>query len=116
MRLRQQDDNGDYVIGKPFLQDSPELVAQLIRTRLRLWRGEWFADTSEGTPYFFEVLAERKGKNPDAVIRLRILGTPGVDELLAYSGSFDGTTRKYTVTATVQTQFSKTPLTIVEVL
>lgn len=116
MRLRPQDTNGDYVVGVPFLVDSPELVAQLIRTRLRLWQGEWFADTSEGTPYLTDVLGERYLKNPDAAIRQRILGTPGVTELVAYSSSFDGSSRKFTVNAQVQTQFSATPINISEAL
>jgi hypothetical protein len=110
MRLRQQDANGDYVLGQPFLVDSPQLVAQLIATRLRLWRGEWFADTSDGTDYMGGVLGERYNKNPDSVIRARILSTPGVTAIVQYSSDFDGTSRLFTVTALVQTQFSKTPL------
>lgn len=110
------DSNDDYVMGKPFLVDSPELVSQLTRTRLGLWLGEWFVDTTDGTAYLTKVLAERYNKNPDAVIQQRILGTPGATAIVSFSSSVDSTIRKYTFNATVQTQFSKTPVPISGVL
>jgi len=112
MRVRPLDSNDDMTLGKPFLINSPETVEQCIRTRLRFWRGEFFADTSDGTDYMGGVLGERYNKNPDAVVRERILGTPGVDAIQTYSSTYDGSSRKFTVNAKVHTIYSTTPLNI----
>jgi len=105
MRIRPVDANGFYTLGVPFLVNTPQAVAQLISTRLQLWQGEWFVDTTDGTPYLTGALAERYGKDPDSVIKQRILGTQGVTSILAYTSSFDGKTRVFTANATVQTKY-----------
>ena len=54
MRYRKLDAAGDFVFGHgaaDYHRDSPEAVAQAVLTRLKLHRGEWFLDRSEGTPY-----------------------------------------------------------------
>lgn len=104
IKYRQLDANGDYTIGLPFLTDSPAAVAQLILTRLRLFAGEWFLDTTAGTPYE-EVLGKRSGKQPEGVIRERILETFGVIGITSLDSEFDADSRKLTVTAAVTTQF-----------
>lgn len=105
MRYRQLDADGDYVVGQQFLINSPACVAQAVMTRLRLWLGEFFVDTTDGTPWLTEVLGARAGHSPDAAIKKRVLLTPGVTGLSDYNSAFDGTTRKLTVTATLQTAF-----------
>lgn len=117
MRYRALSPTGDYVFGKTtWYVNSPPAVEQAIQTRLRLWLGEWFLDTSDGTPYLTQILGERHGKNPDAAIKQRILGTPGVSQLLSYSSSFnaptDGVPRTLTVNALVQTIYSVTPVPV----
>lgn len=112
MRYRPLSATGDFTIGQRWLINNPQAVAQAILTRLKLWLGEWFIDTTDGTPYFTQVLGERYAKNPDAAIKRRILGTPGVTSIVTYSSSFNGATRVFTVNATVQTQFSVTPVPI----
>jgi len=91
-------------------------VEQAIKTRLKLWLGEWFVDLTDGTPYPTQVLGERYGKSPDAAIKARILGTPGVTQLISYSSSFnapsDGVRRTLTVNATVQSLYSVTPVSV----
>lgn len=117
MKYRKLDANGDYTLGSggDFYEDSPEAVAQAILTRLRLWKGEWFLDTSEGTPWSDKVLGKRqRSKNYDAVLRNKILTTAGVSELLSYSSSFNGDTRRLTVTAKVKTIYGS--ITLNEVL
>jgi len=106
MRYRKLDASGDYTLGgaTAFLVDSPEAVAQAVSTRLSLWQGEWFIDTSDGTPWMQEILGKiQQGRNPDAAIKQRILGTQGVVEITDYTSTFDGTTRKLSVTATLNT-------------
>jgi hypothetical protein len=103
MRYRQLDANGDYVVGQPFLTNTPATVAQAAQTRLKLWRGEWFLNTADGTPWLQSILG--KGQNPDPQIQQRILGTPGVTSITAYSSSASATTRGYTVTCTIATLY-----------
>ena len=110
MRYRPLSAAGDYTLGQPFLTNSPAAVAQAVLTRLKLWLGEWFVDTSDGTPYLQQILGERIGKSPDAAVKLRILGTPGVTAINTYSSSYNGQTRTFTVTANVQTQFGATSI------
>jgi hypothetical protein len=110
MRYRKLDADGDYVIGsgKDFLINSPEAVAQAILTRLKLWRGEWFINTADGTPWTQEILGKRqRGKSPDGAIKKRILQTEGVTEILSYSSDFDGNARNLKINATIATKYGQ---------
>ncbi len=114
MRYRKLDENGDYTLDNAaaFYVDSPEAVAQAVLTRLRLWRGEWFIDITDGTPWNTEILGKRqKGRNPDTAIRTRILQTKGVTEILSYSSNYDGNTRRLTVDATIGTTYGTATIT-----
>jgi len=111
MRYRKLSADGDYVFGgqqADFYKDSPEAVAQAVHTRLRLTTGEWYLDTTEGTPWATDVLGKYTGSRYDAAIRQRILGTQGVTELTAYSSSLDAERRALSVTATINTIYGTT--------
>lgn len=113
MRYRKLDANGDFTIGTgaDFHVNTPDAVGQAVLTRLKLWKGEWFIDTADGTPWMTDILGKRhSGKNPDAVIKQRILGTQGVKEITEYSSTYDGNTRKLTVTATLNTIYGATTI------
>lgn len=113
MRVRPLSPLGDYTIGQPWYVNNPQAVEQTIGTRLKLWLGEFFLDTTDGTPYLTEIFGERYNKAPDAAIKRRILGTPGVTQILSYSSSFSGSaTRILTVNVTVQTLYSTTPISV----
>lgn len=116
MRYRKLDANGDYVIGtgSDFYVDQPEAVAQAVLTRLSLWTGDWFLDSTEGTPYRGDVMGKYNQISHDAAIKQRILQTPGVDSILSYSSSFDGNTRALSVSATIDTIYGQA--TISEIL
>lgn len=103
MIYRQLDANGDYQVGQ-FLANSPETVAQAVRTRLLLWRGEWFLDVTDGTPWLQGILGHNT--NYDLEIQERILDTPGVTEIVSYSSSVDST-RALSVTATLNTEYGQ---------
>jgi hypothetical protein len=111
MHYRPLDADGDYTIGQKFLSDNPASVAQAIKTRLLLWVGEWFLDTTDGTPWKSQVLGPRAGTNPDAAIKQRILGTPGVKAIVDYSSNFDGGSRAFSVKVTVATDFGNATVT-----
>lgn len=110
MKYRPLDSLGDYTVGKPFLVNSPECVAQAISTRLKLWRGEWFVDTTDGTPYREEVLDKRNNRSHEIAIKQRILGTPGVTAITSFSSSFDGESRRLTISTTVDTIYGAAAL------
>lgn len=106
MRYRKLSASGDYTLGtgQDFYIDKPEAVAQAVMTRLKLWRGEWFIDVQDGTPYSQEILGKRqRGGSPDGAIKRRILQTEGVKEILSYSSNFDGNTRRLKIDATIAT-------------
>lgn len=117
MRYRALSPDGDYTFGRGssnFLTNSPEAVAQAVKTRLALLTGEWFLDTTAGTPYATEVLGTGTRETYDEAIRERILGTEGVTEITDYSSTFSGETRHLSVTATIDTVYG--PVTVQQVL
>jgi len=110
MRYRALTADGDYQLGnqRAFLIDSPDAVAQAVSTRLRLWRGEWFVDVRDGTPWNEEILGKRqRGISPDGAIKRRILQTEGVREILSYNSNFDGNTRQLSISATIATIYGE---------
>lgn len=111
MRYRRLDANGDYSFGGQqldYFRDTPMAVAQAVETRLMLFRGEWFLDTTEGTPWMMEILGKNTQTTYDAAIRQRILGTPGVTELLGYSSDLDTEARRVAIAATINTVYGQT--------
>lgn len=113
MRYRTLSASDDYTFGqRAFLVDSPEAVGQAVLTRLRLARGEWFLDTTEGTPYQQEILGMGRVATYDAAIIERILGTPGVTELVSYSSNLDRRTRAATVEAVINTQYGQATVSV----
>lgn len=111
MRYRALDANGDFVFGHgaaDFLVNSPDAVAQLVKTRLALLLGEWFLDTTDGMPWATKVLGAGTMATYNAAIRERILGTDGVVSIVSYSSSVDPITRALSVTVTLDTIYGQT--------
>lgn len=109
MRYRKLDANGDYTFGQgdgAFLVESPEAVAQAAQTRLGLWAGEWFLDTTEGTPYATEILGAGTQETYDIAIKERIINTPGVVSIDAYASVLDG--RALSVGVSISTRYGAT--------
>jgi hypothetical protein len=111
MRVRKTDPvTGDYVFGgdqASIWRDVPEAVGQVAESRLNLWQEQWYLDRSEGTPFEQEVLGKRTEGLRDPALQARILDTPGVIEIEAYSSVLDRQTRALTVAATIQTVYSR---------
>ena len=108
MKYRALDSNGDYQLGV-WLENTPETVAQAVLTRLKLWRGEWFMDTSEGTPYMQNILGHNTSY--DLEVKARILGTQGVTEIIDYSSVVDSD-RNLTITCTLTTIYGQIKLVL----
>jgi len=110
MRYRELDANGDYQLGR-FLVNSPAAVAQAVLTRLRLLAGEWFLDTTEGTPYATQALGFNTGSLRDQMVKQRILGTTGVTGIDSYSSTVDIKTRTFNVVCQISTAYGSTSVT-----
>jgi hypothetical protein len=114
MRYRALDVNNDYTFGggqTKFLVDTPEAVAQAVRTRLLLVQGEWFLDKTEGVPYATQILGAGTQATRDVAIQNAILKTEGVKAITSYSSSVDPNTRKFSVSATLDTIYGSTQIT-----
>ena len=106
MRYRKLDVNGDYSFGHnggDYLQNTPDTVAQAIKTRLCLWTGEWFLDTTYGVPYSSKVLGTGTLESYNSAIREAILNTIGVLRVNSFFSWVDPNVRKAYVVATVDT-------------
>lgn len=106
MRYRKLDAAGDYSFGNQqadFYINTPEAVAQAVKTRLALFTGEWFLDVTEGTAWRTEVLGKYTQGAYDIILKERIVDTPGVQSLDAYTSSLDRNTRKLSVQASITT-------------
>lgn len=114
MRYRKEDDSGDYTFGQGdniFLTNTPEAVAQAVKTRFELWAGEWFLDVTEGTPYREAILGKHKSAAYNMAVRERILGTQGVSEILTFTTEYNPDTRRVIFTATINTLYGETTVT-----
>lgn len=111
MRYRALSADGDYTFGQGsanFLVNSPECVAQKVLTRLQLWRGEWFLDNTEGTPYMQQILGTGTKAIYDLAIQQRVQATDGVTKILKYSSSL--VDRSLNVSMSIATVFGETPV------
>ncbi|HAU3138709.1 TPA: hypothetical protein JDD40_004926 [Salmonella enterica subsp. diarizonae] len=114
MRYRREDTDGDYTFGQgndTFLIDSPECVAQAVKTRFALWRGQWFLDLTKGTPYVQSVLGKQRSDVYILAIRERIQDTPGVLSILSFDTNYDGTSRRVKFTSSIDTIYGQTTVT-----
>lgn len=104
--LRLDADTGDLDLssGTVRLVDGADEIAQKIRIRLRFFLGEWFLDTRLGVPWFQKVLGKKRKKAiVDVYIKRVVLTTPGVQSIDSFSMTFDGVTRKLSVSFTCVT-------------
>lgn len=117
IRYRKLTSTGDYTFG--FSVDNFYLdlqaVAQAIQTRLQLLKESWWRDLNDGLPLFQDILGTPASPENlaaiDGFIQQRIIDTPGVIALVSYESSFNKSTRQYSYTCVVQTQYSETEIT-----
>lgn len=111
MRIRKVDPlTGDMLFGHSqadyWLNDARG-VGQLVSSRLRLWLGDWFLNTDDGTPWLTRVLGKYTTDIRDATIQQRILATPNVTGITNYNSQLDPQPRAWTVHATIGTTFGQ---------
>lgn len=104
MTVRRLDDNGDIVTsGQQFITGTDE-ISQTIKTRLRLFLGEYFRDITDGTPWFQSILGKGSSvANKEVLLRNRIIQTQGVLKLTKFETDFNINTRTYSVNVSVLT-------------
>lgn len=110
MRYRKLDSNDDFSFGsslKQFHVNTPEAVGQAILTRLRLWIGEWFADRKDGTGWNQSILGKQTKNLYEMTLRQRVLQTFGVLSIENFESLMDATTRRLTVSMTVNTIYGE---------
>lgn len=106
MTVRKLDENGDIVTRGTIFTSGIEEIEQTIRTRLRLFLGEYFRDITDGTPWFEQILGKGTSMSArEAALRNRVVRTPGVVRLTSFSTDFNLDNRKYSVTVGVLTTF-----------
>ena len=106
------EDNGDYTFGHSrFSKDTPETVAMAVKSRLRLWLGEWFLDDRKGTPHAQKGLGKNPAQGYALAVKERILNTPGVTKITAFGLDLNTPTRKITITAAIDTLYGETSIT-----
>jgi hypothetical protein len=110
MRYRRQDANGDYVFGHgkvDFYIDQPAVFAQAVKTRLRLFLGEYFVDTTVGMPWQSQVLGFNAESVYDGAVRNCITETPGFLNFVRYNSVLERRTRLLTIDALVNSVYSQ---------
>jgi len=111
VKYRREDENGDYTFGQgdnTWLINSPEAVAQAVKTRFLLWYGQWFLNTTEGTPWIQSVLGKQNPETYNLAIRRRILETRGVNSIIAFETTLNTSSRRVIFTATINTLYGTT--------
>ncbi len=112
------DQNGDLVIDEEGLHfvSGLQAVAQAIRIRILMFRGEWFMNMDIGVPYFDGILGDSFDEaTARAAITAAILDAPGVIDVRSLSVELDGATRKLVVSFVAQSLFGDTPVDRLEV-
>lgn len=107
------EESGDIVTrGQQFISEREE-IAQTVKTRLRLFLGEYFRDIRDGTPWYEQILGKFTSLDTaEAALRNRIANTPGVIRLTSFSTDFDINTRAYSVSAGILTQYGLDEITL----
>lgn len=109
---RTLDSNSDYTFGlgenQGFLTDTAA-VAQAIKTSLLLFQGEWWLDLTTGLPLWQDILGSRNNSQYITLLIQDVINSvPYVKSITSIDTTFDSTTRAFTFTATVLTDFSTT--------
>ena len=115
MRYRKLSSDGDYSFGNGLLDfyiDVPDAPGQAVETGLMLWLGEWYLDTSQGTPWVQGVLGKNSQAMGDGTIQNQIVNTEGVTGISSYASQRDNVARTFKVQVSVNTLYGPTEVDI----
>jgi hypothetical protein len=104
------DSDNELVIDRDFAFASGQSgAAQVIRNEMEAFKGEWFLDLDDGTPWYQEILGKKYNEvRISQVMRTRLLAISIVDSVIEMSSEWDGATRTMTVYWEVKTVFGDT--------
>lgn len=103
------DSNNDFILenGRFVKIDDGAQTASKIRTNLLTYLGEWFLDENVGVPYFQRFFVKPVDLGDiESILKQVILQTEGVESLVSFESSFDGTSRGFGVDARVKTIYN----------
>ena len=99
-------EDGDLV-----LVTDAEALIQNLKIRLYTFYGEWAFDTTQGVPYFEDILVKNPNiSNIQAVLKSVILETKGVTKLTAFVFEYDPKARSASLNFTVESEFGTIPI------
>lgn len=110
LRVRGLTATGDMTFGNGssnYLINTSAAVAQIVKTSLNLWVGEWFLAKNAGVPWSTSIIGRNTLPIAIMIIRNAILNVPGVVSIGSVNFVADPTTRTLSVTiSNVSTLFS----------
>ena len=93
---RNLDSDGDIKVND-FVEDK-DVVLLAVKSRLEFFKGEWFLDIEDGTPYFQDILVKpARLRLIEGIIKRRIIETPGIIELNSFDLQFEKATRRLNI-------------------
>jgi hypothetical protein len=96
--------NGDLALTSDVNPNGTNPILQDMLTRLRMFLGEWFMDSTQGIPWFQQILVKGYDQSKvDAIFVNSLLNTPGVLQLNSYSFSVNSSLRVLTVNFSAET-------------
>lgn len=96
-------ENGDWVL----ITDEVTLCRQAVVMTLKTFKGEWFADSTFGTPWLanennpIQILGKVDKGVLDSKVKTEILSNPEVDSIISYTSKLDKVTGKLTINVSV---------------
>jgi hypothetical protein len=115
MRVRKLAPGNDFSFGNGSLDyyfNVPNAVGQNVETGLMLWLGEWYLDTSQGTPWIEGVLGKHTQAVADGTIQNQVANTVGVVNISSYSSQFNSEKRSMSVQLSIDTIYGPTEVDI----
>lgn len=92
--------------GDVLMIDNSERVAQQILITLRFWYGEWFLNTTEGTPYLEYILVKQPNMaHIRQILTEQIQSVEGVKAVIDMELTFDQRERSLLVEYTADTNY-----------
>lgn len=86
-------EDGDLV-----LVDGVDAIVQHIRIRFKFFKGEWYQDTREGTPWYEEILGHKPTqRRANEIARSVLASTPGVASVDSVQVTLDDATRDLSI-------------------
>lgn len=94
-------ENGDIITSARQFVTGPEATGKGVRHRVRMFLGEYFLDTSDGTDFYDAILGKHPAGVAEAELKQRILSSPGVYDIADFDLTSDRQARKITVKCTI---------------